>query len=182
MARYSRRQQQPAAAPRCYGYCRVSTQEQANDGVSLDEQQRRIQGRALELGFELTRVFVEQGISGSTPLGRRPQGAKLLAAVRPSDTIIAAKLDRMFRIAVDALTTIEDLKRHNIRLVLLDVGDVSGNGVSQLVLTVLAAVAQFERERISELVKDSKAQLRHENRHQGGTSSASPTTTAGPVN
>jgi DNA invertase Pin-like site-specific DNA recombinase len=75
----------------------------------------------------------------------------------------------MFRSAVDALTTIEDLKRHNIRLVLLDVGDVLGNGVSQLVLTVLAAVAQFERERISERVKDSKAQLRHEMRHQGGT-------------
>ena len=64
---------------------------------------------------------------------------------------------------------IEDFRRRSIRLILLDVGDVSGNGVSQLVITIMSAVAEFERKRISERVKDSKAQLRHENRHQGGS-------------
>ena len=158
----------PASEPRTFGYCRVSTAEQT-EGVSLDEQQRRIQGRALELGVELTRIFIEEGVSGSTPLYRRPQGEKLLAQVRPGDTIIGAKLDRVFRSALDALQVIEDFRRRSIRLILLDVGDVSGNGVSQLVITIMSAVAEFERKRISERVKDSKAQLRHENRHQGGS-------------
>jgi putative DNA-invertase from lambdoid prophage Rac len=46
--------------------------------------------------------------------------------------------------------------------------DVSGNGVSHLVITIMSAVAEFERKRISERVRDSKAQRRHENRHMGG--------------
>ena len=163
------RQPVAAPAPRVFGYCRVSTVEQSSEGVSLDEQQRRITGRALEIGVELTRIFVEEGVSGSTPLYRRPQGEKLLAAVRPGDTVIAAKLDRVFRSALDALQVIEDFRRRSIRLILLDIGDVSGNGVSQLVITIMSAVAEFERKRISERVKDSKAQLRHEGRHQGGS-------------
>jgi DNA invertase Pin-like site-specific DNA recombinase len=165
----ARKQAAPAPEPRVWGYTRVSTAEQSAEGVSLDEQRRRISGRALELGVELTKVFVEEGVSGSTPLYRRPQGERLLAAVRPGDTVIAAKLDRVFRSALDALQVIEDFRRRSIRLILLDVGDVSGNGVSRLVITIMSAVAEFERKRISERVKDSKAQLRHENRHQGGS-------------
>jgi putative DNA-invertase from lambdoid prophage Rac len=65
------------------------------------------------------------------------------------------------------LQVIEDFRRRNIRLILLDIGDVSGNGVSHLVITIMSAVAEFERKRISVRVKDSKAQLRH-GRHQGG--------------
>ena len=53
---------------------------------------------------------------------------------------------------------------------LLDLGnDCSGNGISELIVTVLAAVAQFERSLISERIKDAKAQLRATGRHQGGT-------------
>jgi DNA invertase Pin-like site-specific DNA recombinase len=55
-------------------------------------------------------------------------------------------------------------------LSLLDLGgDCSGNGISELMLTVLAAVAQFERTRISERFTDAKAELRRTGRHQGGT-------------
>jgi DNA invertase Pin-like site-specific DNA recombinase len=64
--------------------------------------------------------------------------------VRPGDVVIAAKMDRVFRSALDALRTIEDFKRRKISLWLLDLGDVSGNGVSELIVTVLAAVAQFD--------------------------------------
>ena len=82
--------------------------------------------------------------------------------------MIAAKMDRVFRSALDALRTIEDFKRRNIALWLLDLGDVSGNGVSELIVTVLAAVAQFERTLISERIKDAKRNLRRANKHQGG--------------
>jgi hypothetical protein len=60
-------------------------------------------------------------------------------------------MDRCFRSAFDALTTIESFKKRKISLWLLDLGgDVSGNGISELMMTVLAAVAQFERTLISE--------------------------------
>jgi putative DNA-invertase from lambdoid prophage Rac len=103
------------------------------------------------------------------PLAKRPQGSRLLAALRPGDVIISAKMDRVFRSAFDALATIEGFKRRKISLWLLDLGgDVSGNGISELIMTVLAAVAQFECSLISERIKDAKRNLRRGNKHQGG--------------
>jgi putative DNA-invertase from lambdoid prophage Rac len=154
---------------RVFGYCRVSTDRQADSGLGLDEQQRKIEARCIENGWALETVFVGAGVSGSTPLAKRPQGARLLATLRPGDVVIAAKMDRCFRSAFDALATIESFKRRRISLWLLDLGgDVSGNGISELIVTVLAAVAQFERTLISERIKDAKRNLRRGGRHQGG--------------
>jgi DNA invertase Pin-like site-specific DNA recombinase len=157
------------AAQRAWGYIRVSTDQQRDSGISLDEQQRKIEARCAENGWHLEHVYVDAGISGSTPLARRPEGARLLRAVQAGDVVIAAKMDRMFRSALDALQTIADFKRRKIGLWLLDLGnDCSGNGISELIMTVLAAVAQFERGLISERIKDAKRNLRRSGRHQGG--------------
>jgi DNA invertase Pin-like site-specific DNA recombinase len=154
---------------RALGYARVSTDTQSASGISLEEQQRKIEARSLENGWHLERVYIDAGISGSTPLGKRPEGAKLLAAVRPGDVVVAAKMDRCFRSAFDALETIASFKRRKISLWLLDLGnDCSGNGISELIVTVLAAVARFECSLISERIKDAKRQLRATGRHQGG--------------
>jgi DNA invertase Pin-like site-specific DNA recombinase len=115
-------------------------------------------------------MYIDAGISGSMPLGRRPEGAKLLAALRPGDIVIAARMDRCFRSALDALQTIQGFRQRKISLWLLDLGgDVSGNGIAELIMTILAAVAQFERSLISERIKDSKVNLRRQGKHQGGT-------------
>jgi DNA invertase Pin-like site-specific DNA recombinase len=156
------------ANPTAYAYIRVSSDRQVDEGCSLEEQERRVKGRAIEEGWELAWVFCEKGISGSIPLGERPAGAELLAVVKPGDVVVASKLDRMFRSARDALEVIEDFRARGIHLWLLDMGDVSGNGVSQLVVTVLAAVAEFERERIGERIRDAKRHQRQENKHLGG--------------
>ena len=79
-------------ALRAFGYCRVSTDQRRGSGISLDEQQRKIEGRCIENGWTLQRLF-NAGIGGSTPLGWRPEGARLLAAVKASDVVVA-KLDR----------------------------------------------------------------------------------------
>ena len=81
-----------------YGYTRVSTERQADEGESLDVQQRQISGYAMMKGLEIGHVFVERGVSGSTCLTDRPQGAALLAAC---DYRIAVLLDRFGR-AIDA--------------------------------------------------------------------------------
>ena len=110
-----------------------------------------------------------RGVSGSTPLRRRPEGAKLLGVVAPGDVVIAAKMDRMFRSAFDALQTIESFKKRRISLWLLDLGnDCTGNGIAHLITTILGAVAEFERSLISERIKDAKRNLRRQGRHQGG--------------
>jgi DNA invertase Pin-like site-specific DNA recombinase len=143
---------------------------QADSGISLDEQQRKIAARAVENAWQLEHVYVDAGVSGGVPLAKRPEGSKLLKVVRPGDVIVAAKLDRMFRNALDALQTMESFRDRKISLWLLDLGnDCTGNGIAELIMTVLAAVAQFERGLISERIKDAKRNLRRANRHLGGT-------------
>jgi putative DNA-invertase from lambdoid prophage Rac len=159
-------QRQPAV----FGYVRVSTTDQAERGVSLDEQQRRIEGRCLEQGWYLAEVFIERGVSGSVPFAERPEGGRLLRQLQAGDIVISPKLDRVFRSSLDALHTIEELKRLRVGLWLLDLGgDVSGNGISEMILTILAAVAQFERVRIGERIRDARAHMRRQGRHLGGT-------------
>jgi putative DNA-invertase from lambdoid prophage Rac len=154
----------------CYGYARVSTALQADEGESLEVQRRKIEGRALELGVTLDHVYVERGVSGSRPLEQRPQGKLLLAALKPGDTVIASKLDRMFRSASDALRVLETLKRQRVSLVLLDMGgDVTGDGITKLVFTILSAVATFERERLQERIREGKAHQRDQGVHLGGS-------------
>jgi putative DNA-invertase from lambdoid prophage Rac len=152
-----------------YGYARVSTDRQADEGVSLEEQIRRIEGRALEQGWQIAEVFIERGISGSIPLGDRPEGARLTATLKRGDVVIAAKLDRMFRSAWNALNVIREFQRQQISLWLLDLGgDVSGDGIAKLVLTILAAIAEFERERIGERIRDAKRHQRRTGQYLGG--------------
>src|SRR5262245_18499762 len=140
-----------------YGYVRVSTAEQANSGLSLETQQQQITGYAMMKGWQVDQFFVEAGVSGSVSLAARPEGYRLLTALQPDDVVITAKLDRAFRSAADALVTLEELKAQGVQLHMIDLGgDVTGNGISKLVFTILSAVSENERDRIRERVRDAK--------------------------
>ena len=85
------------------------------------------------------------------------------------DVVIAPKLDRLFRSALDALKVVEDLKKRGVALHLLDLGgDISGNGLSKLFLTIAAAFAEAERDRIRERIGQVKADQKARGRYLGG--------------
>ena len=67
-------------------------------------------------------MVVEEGVSGSVPVAERPKGGALFAALRKGDIVIAPKLDRLFRSALDALTVVEDMRQRGVSLCLLDLG------------------------------------------------------------
>ena len=152
-----------------YGYCRVSTLRQANEGESLDVQRRQIEGYAHMHGLTLAGVVVEEGVSGSVPVEDRPVGGPLFAKLERGDIVIAAKLDRLFRSALDALKVVESLKKRGVKLHLLDLGgDIAGNGLSKLFLTIAAAFAEAERDRIRERIGQVKADQKARGRYLGG--------------
>jgi putative DNA-invertase from lambdoid prophage Rac len=152
-----------------FGYVRVSTTRQATEGESLAVQQRTIEGYAMMHGLLLDRVFVERGVSGSKPLLERPEGSALLDVLSAGDVVITAKLDRMFRSALDALDVLSRLKKAGVALHMIDLGgDVTANGISKLVFTILSAVAEAERDRIRERVATVKADQRARGRYLGG--------------
>ena len=100
---------------------------------------------------------------------RLPIVRKLLAAPGKGDVIVTAKLDRAFRSAADALAVLEEFKAQGIGLHMIDLGgDVCGNGISKLVFTILSAVAESERDRIGERIRDAKAYLSSQGIFSGG--------------
>ncbi|TXN17268.1 recombinase family protein [Methylobacterium sp. WL122] len=152
-----------------FGYCRVSTGRQAEEGESLGVQERRVRGYAMQQGFDLTSVYVERGVSGSKPLGDRPEGAKLMAVLQPGDIVVTPKLDRMFRSALDALDVMGSMRDRDVALHMIDLGgDVTGNGIAKLVFTILAAVAEAERDKVRERVTEIKRDQRGRGRYLGG--------------
>ena len=153
-----------------YGYVRVSTMKQANEGESLETQERQLDGYALMHGLAVDEIVIEEGVSGSVPVLERPAGAALFSRLKAGDIIVAAKLDRLFRSALDALQVVEELRARGVKLHLLDLGgDIAGNGLSKLFLTIAAAFAEAERDRIRERVSQSKADQRARGRYLGGS-------------
>ena len=98
-----------------------------------------------------------------------PAAGPLFATLMKGDVVIAPKLDRLFRSALDALKVVEDLKKRGVALHLLDLGgDISGNGLSKLFLTIAAAFAEAERDRIRERIGQVKADQKARGRYLGG--------------
>ena len=154
-------------------YARVSALDQAEKGtVSIPEQLKKGRALAQMRGVAAKDVvqFVDKGISGSVPLGFRAQGKELLEGAQRGDCIVASKMDRLFRSAIDALQTAEELKKRGVDLVLLDIGvdAVTGNGVGKLFFSILAVMAEFERDRIRERTEEGRRGKRARRGFMGG--------------
>jgi len=151
-----------------YGYTRVSTNLQADEGLSLAVQERQLKGWCMIDGSELAEIIVDAGVSGSKPLFKRPEASRLVKLLKPGDTLVSTKLDRLFRSASDALNTVERMKARNIRIVAIDLGEITGNGLAKVILTISAAFAEYERDQIRERVSAVKADQRARQRYLGG--------------
>jgi site-specific DNA recombinase len=134
-------------------YCRVSTDEQAREGVSLDEQQERLKAYCRAMGWsEHVQVFVDDGFSAKDL--DRPELKRLLRAVRSGSIsrIMVTKLDRMSRRLLDLLNLIDLFQDYEVSFVSISESFDTNTPSGRLTLQVLGAVAEFERERIRERV------------------------------
>lgn len=140
-----------------YGYIRVSTEEQV-DGTSLEEQERRIRGIAMAAGLGEPEIFCDPGVSGTVPLDLRPAGGPLYEKLRKGDTVISAKLDRMFRHAGDALAKAEALAKRGVDVILVDISNepLQRGPTAVLFFGMLAVFADFERRVIAERLKNGR--------------------------
>jgi site-specific DNA recombinase len=132
------------------GYCRVSTEKQADRGVSLDAQVSKIQAMAVVQGSEVAEIITDAGESAKSLL--RPGMGRLLAMVDGGQvqTVIIAKLDRLTRSVKDLGEILERFQRRNVSLVSVAESLDTGSAAGRLVLNVMASVSQWEREAIGE--------------------------------
>ena len=154
-----------------FGYVRVSTLTQAQEGESLEAQRRQVVSYADSKGLHLSNenVFVEAGVSGGSEFQTRPEGGKLFEVLAKGDMVIFPKLDRAFRNTRNALNVLHDLKARDVSVHFIDLGgDVTGNGVGAIVFTILSAFATFERERIATRIREVKQLKKAQGKFTGG--------------
>jgi site-specific DNA recombinase len=140
------------------GYVRVSTDKQADGGVSLDAQTAKVRAMATVQGAELTEIIVDAGESAKSL--NRPGMAKLLALVDAGaiDTVIVAKLDRLTRSVADLAELLKRFERRGVSLVSVADSLDTRSAAGRLVLNIMVSVSQWEREAIGERTRDA---LRH---------------------
>lgn len=139
------------------GYCRTSTVEQL---AGLDAQRR-------DLGATgCTKLFIEQVSS----VGKRDQLAAALGFVREGDTLVVTKLDRLARSTAHLLALVEELDLKAVALRILDFGGSSVDTKSpsgRLMLTMFAAMGQFEREMMLERQREGIAAAKALGKYKG---------------
>jgi site-specific DNA recombinase len=158
-----RTHQQTTAPKTAIGYVRVSTQEQATDGVSLDAQRDRLRTYCKLNGIKLIDIKADEGYSGSNL--DRPGLQAALQMIRRGrvNTLIVAKLDRLSRSLRDVCTIVEELFSEERNHLLSLCGMVNTHSAAgRMVLMNLANYCQYEREMISERTRDALQHMKRQ--------------------
>lgn len=155
---------------RCYIYTRVSTKLQV-DGFSLDAQREAAKRYADAYDMQIVGEYSDEGKSGKNILGRS-EFARMLDDVKAQkdnvDFVLVFKLSRFGRNAADVLTSLQLLEDYGVNLVCVDDGIDSSKDAGKLLISVLSAVAELERENIRSQTMAGREQKAREGRWNGG--------------
>jgi len=140
------------------GCVRVSTDRQAEKGVSLEAQEAKIRAMAAVQGVELREVIVDGGESAKSL--NRPGLQRIPELVNGGQVqaVIVAKLDRLTRTVKDRCGLLELFEKRKVALISVAESLDTGSAAGRLVITIMGAVSQWEREAIGERSRDA---LRH---------------------
>ena len=130
-----------------YGYARVSTKGQARDGNSLEDQESKLR----EAGAE---VIYSDSFTGKKM--DRPEFDKLKAALSKGDTLIVTKLDRIARSATQGSELVQELISRGVKVHVLNMGFMDNSPTGKLIMNVMFAFAEFERDMIIQRTSEGK--------------------------
>lgn len=130
------------------GYGRVSTNGQATNGNSLEDQRRKLEDAGCD-------EIVTEAYTGTKM--DRPKFTKLVDELLPGDTLVVCKLDRFARTASEGSELVKDLLARGINVHILNMGLIENTPTGRLILNVLLSFAEFERDMIVERTSEGKA-------------------------
>lgn len=142
------------------GYARVSTGEQASEGVSLEMQAKKIEAYCLVKDWQLSEVITDAGQSAKSL--NRPGMQQLIEMVDAGQvsTVIVHKLDRITRSVGDLDRLVKLFDNKGVALVSLQESLDATTATGRLMMNLLASVSQWEREVIGERTKDAMRHLK----------------------
>lgn len=154
----------------CFLYVRVSTKMQVENGESLDAQLYELKKYAEYRGFQIVGEYVDAGFSGRSIEGR-PDFRRMLDDIKGGqgpDYVLVFKLSRFARNAADALNALQLMKDYGTHLICVKDGVDSERSTGRLIITILSAVAEMEKENIREQTLAGRYQKAREGRWNGG--------------
>ena len=149
-------------------YLRVSHIESLN-GTSLETQENKCKAYAELHDFKIDRVYTEV-VSGAVEFRKRPVFQKVLSELKGNSKLVVSRLDRLSRKVIDTLKLVDDFKKEHKEICITDIGNIHKDGVSKVFVTILASLAEIERENISIRIKASKKIAKENRRYLGGYS------------
>lgn len=153
-----------------YLYTRVSTAMQI-DGYSLDAQKSRMRAEAVSKGYEIVGEYEDAGKSGKSIEGR-VQFNRMIEDIKSGKDnvsfVMVFKLSRFGRNAADILSTLQVMQDYGVNLICVEDGIDSSKDAGKLVISVLAAVAEIERENIRIQTMEGRIQKAREGKWNGG--------------
>jgi site-specific DNA recombinase len=155
---------------RAIGYVRVSTDQQAQEGVSMDAQQVRIRAHCISQEIDLVDIVIDDGYSAKSLERPGIKRALDMLTAKKADAIVVVKLDRLTRSVKDLGTLLDTYFRDGLPWSLLSVSDSidTRSAGGKLLLNVLMSVAQWEREAISERTQEAMNELKRRGIRTGG--------------
>jgi len=154
---------------KAFGYVRVSTAGQADNGVSLDAQRDKIQAWCAANDYLLADMFIDAGISGKRADNRVGLQNALEAACKARGAaLVVYSLSRLARSTKDAISIAESLDRCGADLVSLSERIDTTSAAGKMVFRMLAVLAEFERDLVSERTTAALAHMKA-NGHRIGT-------------
>lgn len=144
-----------------FGYGRVSTGQQTTENQRLELEQS---GYVIDPEF----WFADEGVSGKVAASQRPAFKAMLGQIRKGETLVVSKLDRLGRDAIDVLQTVRQLGERGIKVIVLQLGNTDLTApAGKLLLSMLAAVAEMERDLLVERTQAGLARAKAEGRKLG---------------
>ena len=155
---------------RCYIYTRVSTTMQV-DGYSLDAQKDKLHKYADYQDMHIVGEYSDEGKSGKSVEGR-PQFQQMLQDIETGkdniDFVLVFKLSRFGRNAADVLSSLQRMQDFGVNLICVEDGFDSSKDAGKLMISVLSAVAEIERENILVQTMEGRRQKAREGKWNGG--------------
>lgn len=161
---------EPVLRMRVVGYVRVSTDQQAQEGVSLEAQRTRLKAYCLSQDLKLIDIVTDDGFSAKSLERPGLRAALAMLTAGKAEAIIVAKLDRITRSVKDLGHLCDTYFREGLPYYLLSVSDAidTRSAGGKLILNVLMSVAQWEREAIGERTHEAMAELQRQGVKLGG--------------
>lgn len=154
----------------CYIYTRVSTSMQV-DGFSLDAQKEKLRKYAEFQEFSIAGEYSDEGKSGKSIEGR-PQFQEMLKDIAECkdniEYVLVFKLSRFGRNAADVLNSLQQMQDYGVNLICVEDGIDSSKDSGKLMISVLSAVAEIERENILVQTMEGRKQKAREGKWNGG--------------